>query len=143
MRWLLQLWKQWQQWQTPLSLGAKGERAAERFLQGLGYKIVARGYKIGRGEIDLVAVDGRTVVFVEVKTRNEGEPHAPAEAVDQRKQEKLTRLALGYLKRHGLLDHSVRFDVVAIVWPVGQAKPQSIRHFPHAFTATGHTSMFS
>ncbi len=143
MRWLFQLWDRWQQWRKPLSLGAKGEQAAERYLLGLGYKIVARGYKVGRGEIDLIAVDGRTVVFVEVKTRADGEPSSPADAVDHNKQKKLTKLALGYLRRHNLLTQSVRFDVIAVIWPAGNAKPTSITHFRSAFEAVGFDGLFS
>lgn len=143
MRWWSSFWNWWQSRQKPLSLGAKGEHAAEQFLIGLGYKILARGYKVGRGEIDLIAVDGRTIVFVEVKTRASGEAHSPADAVDKRKQEKLTKLALGYLRRHKLLNHSARFDVVAIIWPDESPRPASIRHFPSAFEASGFGGLFS
>src|SRR5689334_1782733 len=91
-------------WRQPLTLGQRGERAAARYLKRLGYTIVARGAKHGRGELDIVAVDGRTVVFVEVKTRTSDQSGTPAEAVDRDKQLKLSRLALAYLKRHGLLE---------------------------------------
>ena len=110
------------------SLGERGEIAAARFLRRLGYHIVARRHRTPLGEIDLVAVDGRTVVFVEVKTRH---PHAaghPHDAVDPAKQARLSRLALAYLKRHDLLDCQARFDVVAITWQRRQAKP-TIEHF--------------
>ena len=94
------------------------------------------------GEFDLVAVDGRTVVFVEVKTRESHEAGHPVEAVDADKQARLTRLALAYLKRHDLLECPARFDVVAITWPERAGKPQ-IEHFANAFEPTGRGQMFS
>ena len=126
----------WQRRSQPIPLGERGERAAERFLKRLGYKIVARHDHGRLGELDLVAVDDRTVVFVEVKTRRTDETGTPAEAVDGRKQVRLTRLALGYLKRHGLLEYPARFDVVAITWP-DEAKQPKIEHFINAFPAVG------
>lgn len=132
----------WQRGSKPVSLGERGERAAERFLKRLGYKIVARHDRGRLGELDLVAVDGRTVVFVEVKTRRDDEAGSPAEAVDERKQAKLTRLALAYLKRHGLLEYSARFDVVAITWPNETQQPKIV-HFINAFPAVGVGQMFS
>jgi putative endonuclease len=118
------------------SLGQRGEAAAARFLKRLGYKIVARGDRSVGGELDLVAVDGRTVVFVEVKTRRSQDPGSPAEAVDGVKQRRLTRAAGVFLKRHGLLDYPARFDVVAVTWPDNRRRPQ-IEHFQNAFEAVG------
>src|SRR5262245_23421829 len=91
-------------WTAPKSLGRRGEDAAARFLKRLGYVIIARGHKDKIGEIDLIAVDGRAVVFVEVKTRAGDQKGTPAEAVDLDKQKRLTRLAAAYLKRHDLLE---------------------------------------
>ena len=123
-------------------LGQRGEAAAERFLKRLRYKIVARGYRTQEGELDLVAVDGRTVVFIEVKTRESHDAGHPAEAVDEAKQKRITRLALAYLKRHQLLDYPARFDVIAVTWPP-QAKRPTIEHFRHAFEAhAGRGQMF-
>jgi putative endonuclease len=132
----------WRRPQTPLTLGQRGELAAERFLKKLGYKIIVRGDRTALGEIDIVAVDGRTVVFVEVKTRQSHEFGHPLEAVDQHKQEKLTRLGLAYLKRHGLLECSARFDVVAVTWPGASEEPR-IEHFIDAFPPTDKLQMFS
>jgi len=111
-------------------------------LRKLGYIIVARGHRDRIGEIDLVAVDGRTVVFVEVKTRTSQDAGHPAEAVDENKQRKLTKLALAYLKRHDLLECSARFDVVAITWPDAKSRP-TIEHFKNAFEPIGVQGMFS
>lgn len=118
----------------PLSLGQRGERLAAKHLRRLGYKIVARGDRSRLGEIDLVAVDGRTVVFVEVKTRVSHEAGHPADAVDLRKQRKLTSLAQRYLQRHQLQHCSTRFDVIAITW-ADPLKTPILEHYRHAFEA--------
>jgi putative endonuclease len=123
-------------------LGEQGERAAEKYLKRRGYKIVAARDRTALGELDLVAVDGRTVVFVEVKTRQSHEAGHPVEAVDAAKQARLTRLALAFLKRHDLLECAARFDVVAITWQVGSGQPK-IEHFVNAFEAVGRGQMFS
>ena len=123
-------------------LGRRGERAAARYLRRRGYKIIARGDRSKSGELDLVAVDGKKIVFVEVKTRDCREADHPADAVDTAKQRRLTRLAVGFLKRHGLLEHSSRFDVVAVTWPDGARRP-AIEHFPNAFDAVGRQETFS
>jgi putative endonuclease len=126
---------------APKTLGQRGEAAAARYLKRLGYVIVARSSHIRRGEIDLIAVDGRTVVFVEVKTRVSHDAGHPAEAVDREKQHRLTRLAMVYLKRHHLLENPARFDVIAITWPSGQRRP-TIEHFKNAFEPIGTGQMF-
>src|SRR5579871_6075111 len=107
----------------PKTLGRRGEDAAARFLKRQGYKILARSSRLATGELDLVALDGRTIVFVEVKTRTSADVGHPAEAVDATKQRKLTRLAVTFLKRHQLLEFPARFDVVAITWPGGRGRP--------------------
>jgi putative endonuclease len=129
-------------WLRPATLGQRGERAAERYLRRLGYIIVARGRRDRLGEIDLVAVDGRTVVFVEVKTRRSHDAGHPAEAVDEDKQRRLTRLALAFLKRHGLLEHRARFDIVAVTWPDNARRP-IIEHIQNAFEPSDRGQMFS
>ena len=126
----------------PKTLGQRGEAAAARYLRRLGYKIIARGERTGPGELDLVAVDGKTIVFVEVKTRRSAEQGHPVEAVDARKQRRLTRLAVTFLKRHRLLDYPARFDVVAVTWPEDQRRP-TIEHFPNAFEAVGQWEFYS
>jgi putative endonuclease len=123
-------------------LGQRGEAAAARFLRRRGYKIVARSSRLRPGELDLVALDGRTVVFVEVKTRQSAQSGHPAEAVDAAKQRRLTRLAVTFLKRHGLLDYPARFDVIAITWPADQRRP-TIEHFQNAFEAVGQWEYYS
>jgi putative endonuclease len=129
-------------WRRYRSLGQRGERAAARYLRRQGYKIVGRGERDHFGELDLVAVEGRTIVFVEVKTRTSHEAGHPAEAVGPEKQKRLTRLALAYLKRHDLLENAARFDVLAITWPDGAKRP-TIEHIKNAFEAVGRGQMFS
>jgi putative endonuclease len=122
-------------------LGERGERAAARYLKRRGYKILARGNRLLLGEIDLVALDRDTVVFVEVKTRRSADAAHPAEAVTPAKQRRLTRLAVTFLKRHGLLEHRARFDVIAITWPEGR-RP-AIEHLKSAFDAVGRDEFYS
>jgi putative endonuclease len=118
--------------------GDRGEREAARYLRRQGLRILQRGYKTDHGEIDLIAVEGNVVVFVEVKARRHG---APAEAVTLEKQRRLTLAALHFLKKHGLLEERCRFDVVAIIWPDDEREPQ-IEHIRDAFEAVGRGQMF-
>jgi putative endonuclease len=114
---------------------------AARHLESLGYRILERGRRLRAGELDLVALDGRTVVFVEVKTRRSADRGSPADAVDKHKQTRVARAAAAYLKRHRLLNQPARFDVVAILWPGGDGEPE-LRHYRSAFEAVGPSSMF-
>jgi putative endonuclease len=134
LRWLLPL--------EPRPLGKRGEAAAAHYLRRRGYRIVARGDRQPIGELDLVAVDGRTIVFIEVKTRGGQQGGHPAEAVGPDKQRRLTRTALMYLKRHGLLEFPARFDIVAVNWPDAAARPQ-IEHLSDAFPASGLCGPYS
>lgn len=113
-------------------LGQRGENLAAKHLRTIGYKILSRNYRCPLGEIDIIARDGKTIVFVEVKTRTEDEP-TPEDQVNARKQHQLTKAAKYYLGRFASLP-AARFDVVAIVWP--ENTPPIIRHIPHAFEAT-------
>ena len=125
------------------SLGQRGEQAAARYLERLGYTIVARSDRSRFGELDIVAVDGQTIVFVEVKTRRSRSAEArPADAVDEDKQRRIARLALLFMKRHELLEYGSRFDIVAVTWPAGSSTPH-IEHFQHAFEAPGPADWFS
>ncbi len=122
--------------------GDRGERAAVKYLKRLGFRIVARQYSTAWGEIDIVAIDGQTIVFVEVKTRKSIVAGHPFEAVNREKQSKLTRMALAYLKRYKLLEHSARFDVVSIIWP-DESRTAEITHFRNAFEPVGKWQFFS
>ena len=122
-------------------LGQRGEALAARYLRRRGYKILARTHRLFPGELDLVALDRDTVVFVEVKTRRSADAGHPAEAVTPAKQRRLTRVAVTFLKRHGLLECRARFDVVAITWP--EDRRPTIEHFENAFDAVGQGEFYS
>ena len=117
----------------PDPLGDRGENMAARFLRNLGYKIILRNFNCPLGEIDIVARDGDTLVFVEVKTRAFDDP-TPEEQVNDFKRNQLTKVGKFYLSRYGTPQPPARFDVIAIVWP-SNAPPQ-IRHTTNAFEAT-------
>lgn len=125
-----------------LPLGQRGERYAARWLRRQGYRIVAGGNRTRYGEIDLIAVDGETVVFIEVKTRRSYEVGDAAAAVNIEKQKRIVRTALAFLKQHHLLEYSARFDVVAIVWPDGAAAPD-LEHIKSAFEPSDRGQFFS
>lgn len=128
--WLKQLFSP----QAPAdALGQRGENVAARFLRDQGYKIIVRNFRCELGEVDIIARDGTTLVFVEVKTRAYDDP-TPEDQVNVEKRHQLTKAARFYLSRFGQTQPPARFDVVAIVWPTGR-DPQ-IRHTPNAFEAT-------
>jgi putative endonuclease len=127
----------WRRW-----FGTRSERAAARFLRRLGYRILACNYTCPYGELDLIALDGRCLVFVEVRSTGSNDAERPAASVDEAKQRRLTCLALHYLQKHRLLDCAVRFDVLALNWPKGQREP-SIVHYRQAFEAVGRFQMYS
>jgi len=114
-------------------LGAGGEALAEEFLRRGGYAILERNFRSRRGEIDIVALDGGTVVFVEVKTRRSCACGGAAEAVDARKQRRVVEAARYYLHRNGATDRDCRFDVIAV--ELGRSDGQDITHIRNAFNA--------
>jgi putative endonuclease len=127
----------WRRW-----FGTRSERAAARFLRRLGWRILTRNYLCKHGEIDLIALDDRCVVFVEVRSTGGDDPERPAQSVDAVKQARLTEVALDYLRRHRLLDQMARFDVLTLSWPPGQREP-AIVHYRQAFEAVGRFQMYS
>ena len=112
-------------------LGKKGEEVAVDYLQKKGYRIVERGYRLFRGELDIIAYDRATLVFVEVKTRAGTEFGLPEEAVTPAKQNQIKRIAQGYLMERGLGDPNCRFDVLAIL--INGDDGPVITHFEDAF----------
>jgi putative endonuclease len=124
------------------SLGDRGEDAAARYLKRQGFRVLERGHDSRLGELDIIAVDGRTVVFVEVKTRTSDDAGRPTEAIDDRKQCRMTQAALAYLKAKRLLQTSARFDVVAVTWPKDARKPL-IEHYKNAFEPAGSGQFFN
>jgi putative endonuclease len=126
----------WRRW-----FGTRSERAAARFLRRRGYRILARNYTCPLGELDLVALDGGCIVFVEVRSTGGDDPAVPAASVGDEKQRRLTRLALAFLQQHRLLGRPARFDVLALSWPAGKREPVVVHH-PNAFEAVGRFQMF-
>jgi putative endonuclease len=120
---------------TTRRLGQVGEAAAVRFLERRGYVILARNLRSRLGEVDLLARDGSTLVFVEVKARR-GSGDPPQAAVDARKRMRLIRVALGYLAGRRLRDQRCRFDVVAVSLD-DAGRVTGVRHLPHAFDTEG------
>ena len=117
---------------TRYERGRSGESLAAEFLCERGLKILDRNIRYPLGEIDLVALDGKTLVFVEVRSRSCKTHGLPQESVTRSKQKRLTRLAQWYLKQHRLEQHSARFDVIAIIWEKNDA---SVEWIPNAFNA--------
>lgn len=113
-------------------LGKTGEDTAEQYIKGKGYRILERNFRLKMGEIDLIALDGNTVVFVEVKTRRGDGYGAPAEAVTRRKQDQIVRTAMAYLAKKKLRDVACRFDVIGISMHGGSPE---IEHIRSAFDA--------
>ena len=110
--------------------GSEGEAIAADFLTKRGYKIVEKNFKCDLGEIDLIAWEGKTLVFVEVKARSSSRFGGPEGAVTPRKQEKINRVAAAYLQQKRQLTALCRFDVVGIV---KEGSDVSITLFQNAF----------
>ena len=115
------------------SLGILGENLACAALEARGYAIIARRYRTKFGELDIVARDGETTVFVEVKARAGDDFGGGAAAVTRAKQRRVTWMATDYLSRCGLHDAPCRFDVVTV--DVVDGQPARIEIYPHAFDA--------
>jgi len=115
-----------------LRTGRIGEAQAERFLKQTGLKIVSRNVRVGYDEIDLIARQGDTLIFVEVKTRASEDFGRPAAAVNRAKRKKLSRAAIHFMKRHKLRPPYIRFDIVEVIG----GKPE-IRHIQNAFSLEG------
>lgn len=127
------------------SVGAYGERIAAIFLERQGYIILERSYRSKSGEIDLIAVwQRKVIVFVEVKTwlNCRDDSGGPSDAVDLGKQEKISKTAMIFMKRHRLLESAGRADVIEIILGKIAGRP-AIRHFENAFEAVGKFQMFS
>jgi putative endonuclease len=119
--------------------GAEGEQLACRYLEAHGFEVLERNWKHGNLELDLVAREGRFLVFVEVKTRSSNLHGEPEEAVKKGKRAKLIKAANAYIQASGC-DLAARFDIVSVILhPAG--KPY-IHHIPDAFYPTTHDRPF-
>ena len=116
-----------------LKTGRRGEKRAEKFLKGKGFKILGRRVRVGKhDEIDLIARDGDTMIFVEVKTRKNETYGRPAAAVSRDKRRKLSRAAVVFLQKRKLTPSYIRFDVIEVI-----EDPSEIRHIENAFQLEG------
>jgi putative endonuclease len=102
-----------------ITIGKSGEDYACRELERRGYEILARRFRTRLGEIDIVAREDDTLVFVEVKARRSTRFGAPCEAVHWRKQQTIARIAAEYVLRHGIGNARCRFDIVSILFGDG------------------------
>jgi putative endonuclease len=118
-----------------ISLGKSGEDLACRELERRGYAILARRYRTRFGEIDIVARDGPTIVFVEVKARTTDRFGVPAESITLDKQTRISAMAADYLARHGLTRSPCRFDVVSVRF--GPGPELKVEVVEAAFDAAG------
>lgn len=106
--------------------GALGEEQAARYLQAKGWRILERNFSSPYGELDIIAQDGKTLVFAEVKTRSYKAYGGPLMAVTPAKQKRLALTAAAYIKAKGLKFDSIRFDVLCVL-------PEGIELVPNAF----------
>ncbi len=97
-----------------LELGRRGEELALKMIKRLGYKCIARNYRCALGEVDLIAKDGDTLVFIETKTRKGASLAYAKEAIDARKKRQLSKVALAFMKANNCCEVKSRFDVVAV-----------------------------
>jgi putative endonuclease len=117
-----------------VSLGNRGETIACAELQRRGYAIVARQFRTRAGEIDIIARDGMTLVFVEVRTRASHDAGTAAESVTRRKRDQIGRMAAAYLGTHGTSPEPCRFDVVTVEFADGENPGDPIvTVYPSAF----------
>jgi putative endonuclease len=134
---LLQRYQNWRYgtFDPGATLGKRGEQVAARHLRMEGLQVIAESESDRAGEIDLIALDTkrRLIVFVEVKTLATRKPGHPADRVDEKKQTRIARAGLRYLKRKKLLGHPCRFDVIAVWWPSDKPQPTKVEHYQSAF----------
>ena len=116
------------------ALGRQGEAVAAEYLEARDYRILARNFRCRSGEIDLVALDGNILVFVEVRSRRGRSAGTPLESVTPRKQQQVARVARVFLSQRGWSERDARFDVVGIRF---DDDPPTVEHLPAAFDAQG------
>ncbi|MFM8272398.1 MAG: YraN family protein [Gemmata sp.] len=134
-------WRWWKRW-----FGRRSERAAARHLRRLRFRLIAFNVSDAAGELDILAIDGQTLVVVEVRSTSSARPDAineTAASVDARKQKKITDATARFLARRGLLGKiAVRYDVLVIAWPDHVREP-AVHHIRHAFESVGRFQFFT
>ena len=116
---------------TPYVLGKAGEEVALQYLKNKKYKIVTKNFRMYRGEIDIIAYDRKSLVFVEVKTRKSRKFGLPEESVTFSKQKQIKKIAWGFLVKNNLQDVECRFDVLSLHFD--EDKGYAIHHIKNAF----------
>ncbi|MBU0989613.1 MAG: YraN family protein [Proteobacteria bacterium] len=111
-----------------LELGDFGEGLAFKKIKRLGYKKIVRNYRCPLGEVDLIAKDGETLVFIEIKTRRGRSIGYAKEAVNAKKRRQLSKVALAYMKSNNCAEVKARFDVVAICLGGGEPEIEVIKN---------------
>lgn len=119
--------------QVRLHFGKEGEKAALKFLKKRGYRIIEKNYRNKSGEIDIIAEQDHMLVFVEVKSRADGEYGEPLEAVTPYKQRNIGQVARGFLAQHRIENRDCRFDVIGIKGTPNEPKTWSIELVQDAF----------
>ncbi|GAH61008.1 unnamed protein product, partial [marine sediment metagenome] len=108
-----------------------GEKIALRYLEGQKYRVVARNFRLFRGEIDIIAYDRKTLVFIEVKTRKSTDFGLPEESVTPSKQKQIKKIAQWFLTKNDLDEVECRFDIISLIFD--EDAGYSIRHIKDAF----------
>ncbi|MBX6362240.1 MAG: YraN family protein [Gemmatimonadetes bacterium] len=121
----------------PHDFGRLGEALAAAHLEARGWTILARNFRLGRNEVDLVARRGRVVAFIEVKSRSGPGFGHPLDAITRSKRREIERVARAWVARHGRPGDVYRFDAVAVVARAG--RPQELVHVEDAWRADGGT----
>jgi putative endonuclease len=116
---------------TAQALGKSGEEAAVRYLKSKKFRIIERNFRFLRGEIDIIAYERKTLVFIEVKARKSKEFGPPEEAVTPSKQRQIKRVAQGFLTQNNLQDTECRFDVLSLSF--NEKNGYQIHHLKDAF----------
>ncbi len=111
-------------------LGSRGEELATKYIEQKGYRLLARNYSTPYGELDIVAKEGKTLVFIEVKTRSSGRYGTGVEAISHWKERHLVTAAQIFCKRYHLEQVDCRFDVISIFY-AGSA--YRLHHIENAF----------
>lgn len=122
------IWRRW--------FGRRSERAGAKYLRKQGYRILGKNIDDRLGEIDLLALEGETIVVVEVRSSESRTFDELAATVNHEKQKRLTNALLRFVQRRKLWNVGVRFDILAMRWPPTAREPE-VRHYRHAFQMVG------
>lgn len=116
-------------------IGDIGEKAARSYIEGIGYNIINANYRSKYGEIDIIAYDGTTLAFIEVKSRRGTRYGTPGEAVDWNKQKRMIKTAMSYLSQNKTFYGQLRFDVVEVI--IKDKEIKQVRLIKDAFQSVG------